>query len=97
MLSCAAVDLRGSGQFYVPFSGTSRASGEGLRWREKLDAMEAVVNADTAAAEAPVEENKKRRLNDDNNGSSIVLSSEELKKLLEPLSKEQLITLLADA
>ncbi|BBN03260.1 hypothetical protein MPTK1_2g22090 [Marchantia polymorpha subsp. ruderalis] len=59
--------------------------------------MEAVVNADTAAAEAPVEENKKRRLNDDNNGSSIVLSSEELKKLLEPLSKEQLITLLADA
>ncbi|CAM6098142.1 unnamed protein product [Calypogeia fissa] len=45
------------------------------------------------------DESKKRKLNNNesSNGSSIILTPEELKKLLEPLSKEQLIALLADA
>lgn len=44
------------------------------------------------------EEVKKRKLNnEDSNGSAVHLSEDELKKLLEPLSKEQLIGLLAKA
>eukprot|EP00246_Nothoceros_aenigmaticus_P011545 TRINITY_DN3181_c0_g1_i1.p1 TRINITY_DN3181_c0_g1~~TRINITY_DN3181_c0_g1_i1.p1 ORF type:complete len:367 (+),score=70.42 TRINITY_DN3181_c0_g1_i1:102-1202(+) len=43
------------------------------------------------------DEGKKRKLNEESNGSAVHLSEDELKKLLEPLSKEQLIGLLAKA
>ncbi|KAL3698821.1 hypothetical protein R1sor_012897 [Riccia sorocarpa] len=59
--------------------------------------METVVHSESPVTETPAEESKKRKLNAESNGSSIVLSVEELKKLLEPLSKEQLIALLVNA
>ncbi|EFJ38326.1 hypothetical protein SELMODRAFT_163608 [Selaginella moellendorffii] len=44
------------------------------------------------------EDTKKRKLNsDDSNGYSVSLSKDDLKRLLEPLSKEQLVALLIDA
>lgn len=43
------------------------------------------------------EDAKKRRLDDDGNGASPFVTSEDLRALLEPLSKEQLVDLLATA
>lgn len=44
------------------------------------------------------EDTKKRKVTEGGNGnSSVKLSRDELKKLLEPLSKEQLVLLLVDA
>ena len=43
------------------------------------------------------EESKKRKVDEENkNGSSLQLSKDDIKALLEPLSKEQLVDLLAD-
>ncbi len=44
------------------------------------------------------DESKKRKLSkEESNGSILKLSKDELKKLLEPLTKEQLVALLVDA
>ncbi|KAJ7564656.1 hypothetical protein O6H91_02G044400 [Diphasiastrum complanatum] len=43
------------------------------------------------------DDSKKRKLNDESNGTDVPYSKEDLKKLLEPLSKDQLILLLTDA
>ena len=40
---------------------------------------------------------KKRKLDDGSNGGSVEVSEEELKQLLAPLSKEQVVNLLVNA